>query len=210
MLEKGNRMGNTKLKDAENRFIIETATRMFLGSSIDKVTMADIAREVGVGEATLYRRYSTKQRIVLECATLLCGEVYSRFKKPADGKNGYEQLEQFYNTFLEIFEDNPQFYAFIYRFDVMIADLPESELGSYENEIDNFRYLFHDGYTARLRDGSVREVDELPFYYSTTHALLNLCKKLTCQGELISQDRTIDKADEVRTLIDIVLYRLQA
>lgn len=60
LFEKGKRMGNTKLKDAENRFIIETATRMFLGSSIDKVTMADIAREVGIGEATLYRRYSTK------------------------------------------------------------------------------------------------------------------------------------------------------
>ncbi len=202
-------MGNTKLKDAENRFIIDTAAKMFLGSSIDKVTMADIAKEVGIGEATLYRRYSTKQRIVLECATVLCGEVYSRFKKPADGKNGFEQLEQFYSTILENFEDNPQKYALISRFDVMIADLPDSELGSYESEIDNFRYLFHDGYTAGLRDGSVKEVDELPFYYSTTHALLNLCKKLTCQGELISQDRSVDKSGEVRTLIEIVLYRLR-
>ncbi len=203
-------MSRTTVKDAENQFIIRKAAEMFLASSIDKVTMSAIAKEVGVGEATLYRRYSTKQSLVLECAVYLCTDVYSRFRKPTEGKNGYEQMEQFYNTFLEIFECDPAFYAFLFQFDNLLPELPKTELPPYESGIDAFRYLFHDGYTAGLADGSVCEVDENLFYFTTTHAILNLCKKLTCQGELISQDMAADKAGEVRCLIDIIMYRLRA
>ena len=45
--------------------ILETAFRVFSERTIESVTMTDIAKEAGVGIATLYRYYSTKPKLVL-------------------------------------------------------------------------------------------------------------------------------------------------
>ena len=42
-----------KFKDAKKNFLIETAIKLFLSESIDKVTIKDIASEAGVGEMTI-------------------------------------------------------------------------------------------------------------------------------------------------------------
>ena len=43
------------------------------------------------------------------------------------------------------------------------------------------------------------------FYYSTTHAMLSLCKKLAAEGRIVRQDDLTDKRQEVRTIIEIIL-----
>ncbi|MCD8293756.1 MAG: TetR/AcrR family transcriptional regulator [Clostridia bacterium] len=198
------------IKDAQNNFIIKEATQMFLESSIDKVTISAIAKRVGVGEATLYRRYSTKQALVMECALYLGRDVYERFR-PAESGTGCERLEKFYDSYLEIFMQNPSYYAFLFQLDNMLPSVPRDEMTTYESGIDAFWDLFHDAYAAGLEDGSVCDVgDEKLFYYATTHALQNLCKKLTCQGNLIAQDASLDKAGEVRCLIGIIMNSLRA
>ncbi|MCD8308164.1 MAG: TetR/AcrR family transcriptional regulator; helix-turn-helix transcriptional regulator [Clostridia bacterium] len=199
------------LKDAQNGFIISEATKMFLESSIDKVTISAIAKRVGVGEATLYRRFSTKQTLVMECALYLGKEVYGRFQVPSEEGTGYERLHRFYDSYLEIFIKDPSYYAFLFQLDNMLPEAPADEMHAYESGIDAFWDLYNAAYGAGLEDGTIRNVgDERLFYYSTTHALQNLCKKLTCQGNLIAQDASLDKAGEVRCLIDIIMYSLHA
>ena len=45
------------------------------------------------------------------------------------------------------------------------------------------------------------------FYYSTTHALLSLCKGLS-NKEVLSLDENTNKEGEINTLIDIILNSL--
>ncbi|MCD8286298.1 MAG: TetR/AcrR family transcriptional regulator [Clostridia bacterium] len=199
------------LKDAQNGFIIREATKMFLESSIDKVTISAIAKRVGVGEATLYRWYNTKQALVMECAMYLEKDVYGRFQVPAEGGTGYERLQRFYESYLEIYVKDPSFYSFLFQLDNMLPEMPKDEMQPYESGIDAFWDLYNGAYKAGLEDGTVRDIgDEKLFYLTTTHAILNLCKKLTCQGNLISQDNSTDKAGEVKCLIDIIMYSLRA
>ncbi len=199
------------IKDAQREFIVQEATKMFLASSIDKVTMSAIAKKVGVGEATMYRKYASKYALVIECAVYLGKEVYQRFQVPADTGTGYERLLAFYNSYYEIFVQQPEYYAFLFQLDNMLPEMPRAVKQPYESGIDAFWNLYNDAYAAGLADGSVRSVgDEQLFYYTTTHALLNLCKKLTCQGNLLTQDKSADKAGEVRCLIGIIMNSLRA
>jgi len=46
------------------------------------------------------------------------------------------------------------------------------------------------------------------FYYSTTHALLELCKKLSIKGAVLSQDNVIEKRAQIQCLVDIILSAL--
>lgn len=64
---------NQKLSSLRNevtrQLILETAFRLFAENTIEKITMADVAKDVGVGVATVYRYFSTKQTLVLAVST---------------------------------------------------------------------------------------------------------------------------------------------
>ena len=64
---------NQKLSSLRNevtrQLILETGFRLFAENTIEKITMADVAKAVGVGVATLYRYFNTKQTLVLAVST---------------------------------------------------------------------------------------------------------------------------------------------
>ena len=61
-----------------------------------------------------------------------------------------------------------------------------------------------------LADGSVKKVWDLDlFYYSTTHAMLSLCKKLATEAYIVRQDDLTDKRQEVRLVIEVILSSLK-
>ena len=73
----------------------------------------------------------------------------------------------------------------------------------------DFLNKYIEAYVWGVQDGTVKRIDNVElFYYSTTHALLNLCKTLSYSGVLVSQDEKTSKEDEIKALIDIILYRL--
>ena len=63
-------------------------------------------------------------------------------------------------------------------------------------------------YEQGLKDGSVKEQKDINlFYFSTTHALLELCKKLSLKA-VLNQDLIIAKEEEIKYLISIILAQL--
>ena len=101
-----------KLKDVKKIFLIDTAIKLFLSESIDKVTIKDIANEAGVGEMTIYRYFGKKTAIVAEAVMQLQNVVFTDYFKVDTSKTGYEMLESFYSTFLEVFNNRPEFFKF--------------------------------------------------------------------------------------------------
>ena len=197
------------LKDAKVNFLVDMATDLFMSRSIQEVTIRDIAISAQVGEATIYRYFGKKQELVVQAAMKLQGIVSSSYFKLDDKSNGYQKLEAFYLSYLNIFDNHRDFYKFLSEFDAYMSTENKDVLNPYENAIDQYKSAFMKAYEQGLKDGSVRKQDNIDlFYFSTTHAVLELCKKLALKA-VLNQDLAIEKLGEVRCLINIVLNTLK-
>lgn len=62
-------------KDIKRAYIIEKAKELLLSTSIQEVTIKDVAQASAVGEATIYRYFQTKEKLVTEVAITLQKEI---------------------------------------------------------------------------------------------------------------------------------------
>ena len=198
------------MKDFKIDFILQTATSLFMTSGIADVTIKDIADAAEIGEATVYRYFGTKTNIVVASALKLGKETYEVFFDLSKGKTGYDKLEIFYNSYLNVFKKSPSHFYFIKEFDAYMCAHSEISLDEYEKSLDLFKNDFMNAYKLGLSDGSIKEVKQIEvLYYSTTHALLELCKKLSMKKGVLEQDKSIKKNSEIKCLINIILSSLQ-
>ena len=199
------------LKDVKVNFLIDVATDLFMQRSIQDVTIKDIAMAAQVGEATIYRYFGKKQAIVAQSAMKLQAIVTTDYFQLKNDMNGYQKLEAFYSSYLHIFEKHPDFYKFLNEFDIYMSEEKSDLLNPYESAIDQFRAAFMEAYKDGLKDGSIKEQNDIEtFYFSTTHALLELCKKLAFRKAVLNQDNNLQRSDEIKCLIAIVLQSLKS
>ena len=197
------------LKEAKINFLVDIATDLFMCRSINEVTIRDIAISAQVGEATIYRTFGTKQNIVVQAAMKLQDIVNQEFFKLEEGKNGFEKLKIFYQSYHDIFIKHPNFYKFLEEFDGFVSVENNDNVNPYEKAINAYNGYFMKAYELGLKDGSIKKQKDIKaFYYSTTHALLELCKKLSFKRAVLNQDTHIEKDSEIQCLIDIILGSL--
>ena len=198
-----------KLKDNTINFIIKESISLFLKNSIQNVTMSDIAKNVGVGEATLYRYFKKKSNIVLNASITLLKEIFETYFVFDSHSNGYKELETFYSAFLKIFREHPDYYKFINELDAYILLEKDISTSEYEDKIAQFYKLFKTSYKKGRSDSSVKNIKDIEtFYFSTTHSLLNLCKYLAGPA-ILSQDEKNQKEKEITVLINLILQSLK-
>ena len=194
------------LKETKINFIVDIATDLFMCRSVNEVTIRDIAISAQVGEATIYRYFGNKQNLVMQAAMKLQSIVSEGFFRLEKGKNGYEKLALFYESYYDIYKKHPDFYKFLNEFDAYIAVEQSEDMNPYESAIDQYKNFYMEAYQLGLKDGSVKKQKDIEmFYFSTTHALLELCKKLAYKKAVLNQDKTIEKDSEIKCLIDIIL-----
>ena len=197
------------LKDVKVNFLVDMATDLFMARSISEVTIKDIAVAAQVGEATIYRYFGSKQNIVVHAAMKIQGIVSKDFFNLEKGKNGFEKLKVFYESYYEIFIKHPDFYKFLSEFDAYVSVEDSSITNPYESAIDSYKNFYMNAYELGLKDGSIRKQNDIEmFYFSTTHALLELAKKLAFKKAVLNQDTRIEKTEELQYLIDIILSSL--
>ena len=197
------------LKDVKLNFLVDIATDLFMCRSVQEVTIRDIAVSAQVGEATIYRYFGTKQNIVLQAAMKVQDIVSKDFFKLEEGKKGYEKLTIFYQSYFDIFVKYPSFYKFLDEFDAYISIENTDASNPYESAIDQYKAHYMQAYQLGIKDGSIKPQKDIEiFYFSTTHALLELCKKMAFRKAVLSQDKSIIKGDEIRCLIGIILQSL--
>ena len=197
------------LKDVKQNFLVDIATDLFITRSIQEVTIKDIAISAQVGEATIYRYFGKKQTLVVKAAMKLQEEVNAESFKLEEGKNGFEKIKIFYLSYLQIFDSHPEFFKFINDFDVFMAGEEGDDMDSYETVVGQYKTGFMNAYEEGLKDGSIKKQNNIEmFYYSTTHALLELCKKLSIKKAVLNQDNVIEKRAQIQCLVDIILSAL--
>ena len=156
------------LKEAKLNLIVESAQKLFFKRGIATVTIKDIAKDAGMGEATIYRHFQKKQNIVLAVAMSIFGAVSQEYFHQSQYKLGYEKIEAFYRSFYNIFVSHRDYYNFLAEFDLYIAE-QTTDLGTYENAIRTFFDDFNYAYTLGVKDGSVKEVENIEIFYLTTN-----------------------------------------
>ena len=199
------------IKDAKLNFITDVATNLFFEKSIAIVTIKDIATAAGVGEATVYRYFTHKQNIVTSVAQKLLREVYGEYFCRKTSGNGIQKLSAFYQNYMDIFSSHREFYRFVGEFDRFMLAANDVAPEEYSAGVTLFEEIFFAAYREGIEDGSVKKLDDPErFYFSTTHALLELCKKLAMEKAIVLQDRSADKDSEISELIKIFLSYLTA
>ena len=197
------------IKDIRRNHILDRAIKLFCTHSIAEVKIRDVAEECNIGEATFYRYFSKRSSLVVACALKLSERICELFEDDLGG-SGFDRLSRFYYRFYEIFGDHAEYYRFLSQFDAYCISEEIKDLDQYSDNLDVFKARYTAAYKDGLADGSVKEVWDMDlFYYSTTHAMLSLCKKLAAEGRIVRQDDLTDKRQEVRTAIEIILNSLK-
>ena len=197
------------IKDAKINFIVDNALALFLERSVSEVTVHDIAVRAGVGEATVYRYFSTKHNLVCAVATKLERQIFDTYFSLDSAACGLEKLTLFYSSYLTVFSTHREFYKFINEFDAFMLGEGKTDSNEYSSGLDMFKELCFTAYKEGLSDNSIAPVDDWEtFYYATTHALLELCKKLST-ADIVKQDSLVNKEAEIAALTEIILYKLK-
>ena len=199
------------IKDIRRNYIIEVAVKLFFEGPMADVKIKDIAEKAGIGEATFYRYFSNRTTIIIACAIYLQEMVSKQYFALVEEGNGYDLISQFYNRFYHVFHTHEEYFRFLSEFDAYSRGSAERrEMDQYSEKMEYFHDIFIKAYKAGVADGSVREIEDPDrFYFSTTHALLSLCKKLATEGNIVKQDENIDRAEEVKTVVEVILAYLK-
>ena len=188
---------------------MDEALALFLERSVNEVTVHDIAVRAGVGEATVYRYFSTKHNLVCAAAAKLGSNIFETYFDFSHASSGFEKLALFYRSYLKIFSTHREFFKFINGFDAFMLSEGKTDSNEYASGLDMFKELCSKAYNEGLSDGSIAPVENWEtFYYSTTHALMELCKKLST-ADIVRQDLSANKEEEISTLTEIILFKLK-
>ena len=198
-------------KDLKRDYIIDSAKKLFLAKSIGEITIKDISAVSGIGEATIYRYFNNKENLVTAVSLSLQQDILKVQFEDANS-SGLENIQNFFNLFRNIFVEHREYVKFIAEFDIVYLNTIENkENKQYSLSLDVFYDLFIKFYNQGLKDKSIKEVKDIKlYYYTSTHSLLELCKKLAASNTGLKQDKAVDRVKEIEYLISLFISVLKA
>ena len=211
-----NEISHDSLKNKRYEKAVEVSAQLFLKNGIDSVKMTDIADECGIGGATLYRWFGTKNGITIAAMTYMWNELNKMFSGIFESEvflsqSGIKQLNDLMRMFIVLYEAHPGFMRLLSEFDLLLIseDIPKKDLKEYERSIINFYPVFENSYMMGIADGTVREIPDIRmFYLSFAHTLMELSKKLI-QGELLPNDDFSHAEEELSMIIETAVFFLK-
>ena len=211
-----NEISHDSLKNKRYEKAVEVSVQLFLKNGIDSVKMTDIADDCGIGVATLYRWFGTKNGITIAAMTYMWNELNKMFSGIFESEvflsqSGIKQLNDLMRMFIVLYEAHPGFMRLLSEFDLLLIseNIPKKDLKEYERSIINFYPVFENSYMMGIADGTVREIPDIRmFYLSFAHTLMELSKKLI-QGELLPNDDFSHAEEELSMIIEAAVFFLK-
>ena len=198
------------IKDIRRNYIIKVAENLFFERSMADVKIKDIAARAEIGEATFYRYFPNRSMLIIACAVHMQEEIGKKYFVMDESNSGFDRLRTFYYRFYEIFKAHREYFKFLSDFDAYCTSVERKGLEIYSQNMNVFKHAYDVAYQKGVEDGTLLEQPNVDMvYYSSTHALLSLCKKLAAEGNITKQDETIDREEEVRTVVEIILAYLK-
>ena len=210
-------MGRNLEKDAieiaaKNRRILENGFRIFSEKTIEKVTMADVAKAAGIGIASLYRYYSTKQELVMGVSTWMWSEYMKAALQRAEesrrsGATAAEEFDFYLESFLDLYRNHKDMLRFNQFFNIYLQSEDISEEGKkpYMDLIFTLQQRFRETYLRGQRDGTLRtDLTEEKMFALSLHLML---AAVTRYAVGLVYGEAHDAEEELRLLKEMLLLR---
>lgn len=113
----GEGMYQSEERERNIQKVIQTARDLFLKEGVFTVSVNRIAQESGLSAMSLYRYFGTREDLILAVWKNALDEFYTLFmrnykRRIADCKNGYEKYLQCMETYIELYQQHPEWYAY--------------------------------------------------------------------------------------------------
>ena len=202
-------------KNARIERILLAAFSLFSHNGFDAIAMTDIAKEAEIGVASLYRYFETKDEIAIRTA-IWAWESQKKLIMPILNdtgyytKNGIEELEEIFDLFCKLFQNEPDFFRYIYFFDayVVCQKIDSERLIPYQEVIQSVQEIIGNAIHKGIEDGSISKNykdNEKQLYFSLMHTLFSVSQKLSLTGKMLKMDETNDGVQQLRLLGKILL-----
>ena len=202
-------------KNARIERILLASFSLFSHNGFDAIAMTDIAKEAEIGVASLYRYFETKDEIAIRTA-IWAWESQEKIILPIlndtnyYSKTGIEQLSQIFDLFCKLYQNEPDFFRYIYFFDAYIVcqKISPDRLEAYQAIIQSVQKVIGNAIHKGLEDGSVSKQFkdcENQLYFSLMHTFFSVSQKLTLSGKMLKMDQTNDGVQQLKLLGQILL-----
>jgi len=197
----------SKLEENKLHFIIKEAKRLMLSSSIEEVTMSLLAKDIGLGEATLYRYFGKKENIVIRVAISMWQDIAKKYfeeSRITEDLTGIECIRVYLEAFKELYEKDIKFILFIQNFDNYIqkSGMRLKQLNQYNKLFEDMKKRFAVYFKKGVDDNTIRnDIDSEVYYYATTHSIQNLVAKLASKP-IIEADVKVNHLQQIQMTID--------
>jgi len=103
--------------------IVDVAMNLFVEEGMQKLTIRNIAQEVGVSEAAIYRHFESKHDLLVKILTKLQSLIIPIFQSSRLSINGLEeQLKDLIDSIFSQIEEKPAFAIFVFTEEAFHAD----------------------------------------------------------------------------------------
>ena len=147
-------------KAATREKILETALRVFAEKTIDAVNLTDIAKEAGIGMATVYRHFDKKPDLVLAASTWAWQKYRQENWRAVDraGMSAAEVFEYFLDAFLDLYRNHRDLLRFNQYFNAYVKreGIPPERMKPYADVMNALAAQFHTIWTMGEQDGTLR------------------------------------------------------
>ena len=197
--------------------IKNAAIREFIESGIDQTKISDIALRAEIGEATIYRYFSTKPQLVAECAVKLWRLVMTKLilqihGKKEEGLNGLAKIREILLVFGTLYERYPELLRLLNQLDNYASQgkLSQEMTQQFMKEVVTTQLVLLEIVQEGQRDGSIRpDFDAAQFCVAATHSIVALSQKMLFRNELEKAGFAYSFRPQIQNLIDMQLYFIQ-
>lgn len=208
-----------EIKNARIERIFSSAFSLFSQSGFDSIAMIDIAKNAEIGVASLYRYFETKDEIAIRTA-IWAWENQKKIILPLLDDSGYyekegiKQLEEIFELFIKLYQNENDFFRYIYFFDAYIVcqKIDSERLLPYQNVIESVQNIISAAIKKGINDGSISvqyKSQEKELYYSLMHTLFAATQKLSLSGKMLNMDKANDEIQQLKLLAKILIGGLK-
>ena len=190
--------------------IIQAAKVVFDRMGIEDSKMTDVADEVEMGVATIYRYFNTKAELAIETGIDYVNEILDYFS-PVNSReaSGLKKVEKMIDRIIELYHEKPQFVRFLQSFDFYFSSSEKNHprLADFESAILKLHPFLLDALVEGRKDGSIhtlesRDKDMAALIF---RSLIDMEQRILTRDYVLELDQKMDRDFELQVLKEMIL-----
>ena len=172
-----------KEMEEKDRKILETAFRIFVEKKIEPVSMGEIAKEAGVGRATVFRHYQNKLELVIAVCTAQWQAYFDKLdeERPLSSIADVPAIERFIFTldsYIDMYQNHKDLLRYNDNFNHYVTHegTDSEQLRAFHASLHSANTRFHLMYEKAKEDKTFRtDIPEEEFFRVTLHSMMATC-----------------------------------